>query len=64
MMEEKFSRQDLKFMALAFLFAGLAYIFIDVALSGIINIYSVMAYVLALVLVLTAGPVLEKKIGQ
>lgn len=61
MTDHKLGRQDWKFMALAFLFAGLAYVFVDVALSGIINIYSVIAYMVMLVTVLVVGPILSRR---
>lgn len=62
MTDQKLSRNDWKFTALAFLFAGLAYVFVDVALSGVINLYSVIAYMVVLVTVMVLGPVLQKKI--
>lgn len=62
MSDQRFSRQNWKFMALAFLFAGLADVFVDMALSGIINIYSVIAYMVVLVTVMVLRPVLQKRI--
>lgn len=63
MVMEKFSRTDLKFMSLAFLFAGLAYVFVDVATSGIINIYSVIAYMVVLIGILSIGPAVSEHLN-
>lgn len=61
MLFEKFSKTDLKFTTLAFLFAGLAYVFTDVAVSGVINIYSVIAYMVVLVAVMVFGPMASRR---
>lgn len=61
MVFEKFSKTDLKFTALAFLLGGLAYVFTDVAVSGVINMYSVIAYMVVLITVMVFGPIASRR---
>lgn len=61
MVFERFSKKDLKFIALAFLMSGLAYVFVDVAVSGVINIYSVIAYMVVLIAVMVIGPPVSRR---
>lgn len=63
MVMEQLSKTDLKFMSLAFLLAGLAYVFTDVAVSGVINIYSVIAYMVVLVAVMILGPIVSRHLN-
>lgn len=62
-MIDQFSEDDWKFLALAFLFASLAYLFVDVATTGVIRIYSVLAYMIVLVTVLVLGPLVSRRIN-
>jgi hypothetical protein len=52
---------DWKYVSAANLFAGLAYIFTDVATTGEINVLSVGAFVLVLFVVLGLGYLFSRK---
>jgi len=51
----EFNEEEWKLIATAFMLSGMAYIFADVALSGVINFYSVAAYLLVFLAVVLVG---------
>ncbi|MFB6209559.1 MAG: hypothetical protein ABEJ56_05510 [Candidatus Nanohaloarchaea archaeon] len=54
-MSSEFGEEEWKATAEAFAFSGLAYIFVDVALSGVINYYSVVAYIAVFIIIVLVG---------
>jgi hypothetical protein len=60
-MASELGKDDWKYISVATLFAGMAYVFMDVARSGVVDLYSVGAYVAVFITVMVVGRILVSR---